>query len=778
MKARRHALVALLLLAGLSLPAWAEQQKAAAKKPLRLEDIFVEGGLTGRLPTQMRWSPDGRLLSYILQADEGDPSASLGAGRRDLWVVDAESGEKRVLVSYEQLVRLAPSPEQATQDERERERLLRYAVAAYVWSPDSKAILFASAGQLYLFELATGQARVLAPSKRDMGDPKFSPDGKWVSFVYEHDLWLVPTAGGEEKQLTLGGNENVLHGDLDWVYPEEFNVRTGYHWSPDSRRIAFLEMDEHPVPTYPISDLVPREAQVDWQRYPKAGDPNPKVRVGIVDIEAASRGGASETQVVWLDRAAHYIPRFTWVDANRLAVQLLNRAQTELELILADAATGRSHSVFSDSDPYWINVTDDLRFLPPGEFLWTSEGTGFRHIYLHRLDAGSKPVPYRIEGSLKRALTAGEWEVGGIEGVDPAGGWVYFTSTERNPLGHDLYRVKLGGSGRELVTQARGTHSLVMSSTATAYVDTHSALGRVPEITVHHLPSGRSTVVHKARSVDEYEMVAPERVELRAPDGALVRGLLLKPKEAEAPGKARQAAPRKYPAVMHVYGGPHAPTIRDAWGANRYLFHQFLVQQGFVVLYVDDRASSLLGHKYEAALHRRYGPTALADQRVAVEYLRRLPFVDPERIAIWGWSGGGFSTCFALTHSDLFKVGIAVAPVTDWHLYDSIYTERYMGLPASAPRPAQGNSQEQSDPYLATSCVEAAKDLKGRLLLVHGLADDNVHLQNSEQFIHALIEAGKLFDLLVYPRKTHSIAGAKTQLHLFRSLTEYLKKHL
>ncbi|MBI2956437.1 MAG: DPP IV N-terminal domain-containing protein [Acidobacteria bacterium] len=847
-------LAVLALLVGL--PPAAGQVAPSAKKPLRLEEIFSEHGLTGPLPTQMRWSPDGRLLSYILESEKD--------GRRDLWAVEAETGEKHVLVSDEQMKRLAPPPEEAAADERERERLLRYAVAAYVWSPDSKQILFTSAGRLYLYDLASQEAKPLAASKRDVRDPKFSPDGKWVSFVWEHDLWLVAVppqceeqqkasgasldssrlssghardlrsavatqrkaqillaslsaglkpgpdqtvqggsackdAGSSEaKRLTLGGSADVLHGDLDWVYPEELGIRSGYEWSPDSRRIVFLELAEHSVPTYPLVDLVEAEAQVDFQRYPKAGDPNPKAHVGVVEISAAERGGAEVSEVIWLDRAAEYIPRFGWVDAGRLWVQLLDRGQRELELVVFELESGRSRTLLVERDPHWINITDDLRFFRDREeFLWTSERTGYRHIYV-----------YGFDGQLKRRLTDGEREVHAIEGVDERGGWVYFSSNFRHGLGRDFYRAWLDGRGTEVLTELPGgTHSVVMNPAATAYAGTFSALGRPPEITVHHLPSGRRTEAHRAKGVDGYEMVTPELVELRAADGALVRGMLLRPKELERFAKLRQAeqkqiprrqgvqglgmtekaekgsrsakgrkaAEKKYPVVMYVYGGPRAPTIRDAWGGNRYLFHQYLVQQGYVVLYVDDRASSVLGHKHEAALHRAYGPTALADHRVAVEWLKAQPWADAERIAIWGWSGGGFSTCFALTHSDLFKVGIAVAPVTDWRLYDSIYTERYMGLPSSA-KATEGGPQE--DPYDGTSCVKVAANLKGRLLLVHGTMDDNVHPQNAEQFIHALIEAGQPFDLLLYPRKTHSIRGSKTQLHLFRYVEEYLKKHL
>ncbi|HSC76928.1 MAG TPA: DPP IV N-terminal domain-containing protein [Candidatus Acidoferrales bacterium] len=756
MRTRATALSAILLAAVLlpaSLSGQSPAKEVAGKKPLQLEEIFTEAGLTGRMPSQMRWSSDGKRLTYILQEDEGE--------RRDLWVVEAATGEKRVLVSYEQLTKLAPAYE-GVLDEREKERLLRYSVAAYVWSPDSKQILFTSAGRLYLYDLATQEAKPLAAAKREVGDPKFSPDGKWVAFVYEHDLWLVPAAGGTEKRLTQGGTELVLHGDLDWVYPEEFAVRTGYQWSPDSQRIAFLELDQQQVPTYPISDLVPVAATVDFQRYPKAGDPNPRAQVGIVGISAAEHGGASVGEVQWLDRAAEYVPRFGWIDAGRVWVLLLDRAQQNVELVAFEVADSRSRTLLTERAPDWINITDDMRFLPERqEFLWASERTGYNHLYL-----------YGFDGQLKRTVdfqvkTEAYWEVTQVEGVDEKAGWVYYTSTERNPLGSDLYRVKLDGSGYELLTKEQGAHSITLNPTADAYVDTYSASGRVPEIRVHHLPSGRTTVAHRSKTVSDYEMVVPEPVEMRAADGALVRGLLLRPKEAPPRRKGGKVVPRRYPVVMYVYGGPHSPTIRDAWGGSRYLFHQYLVQHGFVVMQVDDRASSILGHKHEAALNRNYGPTALADHRVAVEWLKKQPFVDPERIAIWGWSGGGFSTCFGLTHSDLFKVGIAVAPVTDWHLYDSIYTERYMGLP-----------QQEKEAYEKTSCVKAAANLSGRLLLVHGTADDNVHIQNSEQFIQALIEAGKPYDLWIYPQKTHSIRGGKAQLHLFRSVTEYLKKHL
>ena len=742
------ALLALVQLAPAALPAQAED------KPLLLAEIFSKHGLTGPKPTQLRWSADGRMLSYILEKPNGD---------RDLWAVEPATGNKRVLVTHSKLQKLAPTTEQATNDERERERRLRYSVAAYLWSPDSKSILFTSAGQLYLYDLAAKRSRPIAPGKSAVRFPKFSPNGRWISFVNEHDIWLAPSSGGEERQLTHGATENLFHGDLDWVYPEEFGVRSAYFWSPDSLRIAFLELDQTDVPSYPIPDLLSAKPSVDLQRYPRAGDPNPRLRVGIVE---AKPGNRRKARIVWVKHRAEYIPRLGWANEETVSVQFMNRSQTELQLIFADAGDGGVREILAERDPHWVNVSDDLTFLEgSGEFLWTSERTGFRHIYL-----------YGSNGQLKRTLTEGEWEVSAIGGVDKEGGWVYYTSNEHNPLGNDLYRVKLDGSAeREKLTSEKGTHRISMDSKAQSLADTDSGLMRVPSLSVQHLSSGRRTTVHEANSVDEYGLVKPEVIEVRTGevrtagvrtgavgtgDNALIRVMLMKPKQLD-PG-------RKYPLLIYVYGGPRAPTIRDAWGSRgRFLFHQRLARQGYIVAQIDDRASSILGHGYETTLARKYGQVAVKDYDTAVEHLKSLNFIDPQKIAIWGWSGGGFSTCLALTNSKLFKLGIAVAPVTDWHLYDSIYTERYMGHPEKEP-----------DAYKETSAVAAAKNLHGRLLLVHGTSDDNVHVQNTMQMVDALIAAGKPYDLQLFPGKTHSIHGEKARLHLFRGIEEYLEKHL
>jgi dipeptidyl-peptidase-4 len=724
----RLALVGLMIVLLAPLPATAQ----SGGKPLTIETIYG-GELSIPAPSQIRWTPDGH-LSYFLSSEEGG---------RDLWLFDTGTGEKRVLVDAEELARLAPSPTQATTDERERTRRTRFAVPGYHWSPDGETILFTSAGQIVLYQVA--QKKITRfPSKQGVLDPKFSPDGKWISFVFEHDIWVVPAAGGEEKQVTFGGHDLLLHGDLDWVYPEELGVRTGYHWSPDSCHIAFLEMDESPVPTYPITEKVSRQATVDLQRYPKPGDPNPKVRVGIVNIESG--------RTAWIDRAAEYIPRIQWANPTTVAIQLFDRDQHELELIFVDPTTGRSRSVLTERDDHWVRVTNDLTFLSDGkEFLWTSERSGFRHLYLYH---GKDD-----QAVLVRALTEGDWQANGITGVDEDGGWAYFTANRDHDIGSDLYRVKLVGSGLERLTRDQGTHRIDLSPSANAYLDTFSSMTDPGRITFHNLASGVIFPFHQPLSLDDFDLVVPERKLLDTPDGAKVGLVILKP--------GRLERNKKYPVLVHVYGMPGSPRIRDSWGRNRHLFHQFLVQKGYVIAVIDDRTSAIWGKKYAALGDHNVGPLAIRDHEVAVDYLKSLPYVDGDRLGIWGWSGGGFTTAFTMTHSKLFKVGVAGAPVTDWHLYDSIYTERYMGTP-----------QEDPEAYERTSAVKAAKNFSGRMLLIHGTHDDNVHPQNTIQLVDALIKNRKQFDLMLYPNKTHGIRGTDETIHLWTMVYEYLERYL
>jgi dipeptidyl-peptidase-4 len=602
-------------------------------------------------------------------------------------------------------------------------------------------MLFTSSGRIVLYDLAKKEATPLAPSKTGVLDPKLSPDGAQIAFVYEHDIWVVPTGGGEEKQITFGGHELLLHGDLDWVYPEELSFRTGYYWSPDSRHIAFLEMDESVVPTYPITEQVSNQATVDLQRYPKPGDPNPKVRVGIVNIENGS--------TAWIDRAAEYIARIDWMDPDTVAIQLLDRAQEELEIIYVNPTTGRSKSILTERDDHWINVTNDLTYLKDGkEFLWTSERTGFRHIYL-----------YERDGKLIRPLTEGDWQVGGISGVDEDNGWVYFTANHDQPIGQDLYRVKLDGTGLERITLEKGSHRIDMSPNATAYLDTFSSQTDPGRTTFKAIATATTFPFHEPLQYEEFDLLEPEYKMLDTPDGAKISMFLWKPVKLERN--------KKYPLLVYIYGMPGASRNRDAWGGSRHLFHQFLIQNGYIVAQLDDRTGAIWGHKYAVLGDHNIGPVAIKDHEVAVDYLKSLPYVDGERMGVWGWSGGGFTTSFHMTHSNLFKVGVAGAPVTDWHLYDSIYTERYMNRP-----------QDDPEAYERTSSVKGAENYSGRMLLIHGTHDDNVHPQNTIQLMDALIKNRKQFDVMFYPNKTHGVRGTDEVIHLYTMIFDYLERYL
>jgi dipeptidyl-peptidase-4 len=703
---------------------------AQPKPPLTLEAIFG-GSLYDPPPSQIHWSPDGHLFGYF----------SPEAEERSLWILDLAKGEKTQILSRGEAKEIAPSPEQANIDERERTRRTRYSLPDYVWAPDGQSILLVSSGSLYLYPLASRKPVHLAPSKDHLLDPKFSPDGKWVSFLSGHDIWVVPSAGGKEKRLTSGGSAVLLHGELDWVYQEEFDLRSGYQWSPDSRSIAFLESDESAVPTYPITEQLAIQATVDLQRYPKAGDQNPKVRAGCVNLQSG--------RIAWMQRSSEYIPRFDWIDEKGVMVQLLNRAQNELELVEVNPETGIARSIFSEKDQYWIDISNDLTFVSNGrEFLWTSDRSGFRHIYL-----------YTRVGRLVRQLTQGDWVVGEIAGVDERNGWVYYTSNQADALGSNLFRIKLDGSGPERVTKDNGTHSINMNLQATAFVDSWSALSQTQQIRVTDLSSGKEENLFRHRTLQEFDLVAPEMKELRTPDGATVRVLLYKPRNLE-PG-------RKYPVLIYAYGMPGVPTIQDAWPGNRGLFHQFLVQQGFVVALVDDRSSSIPGHVHAVTGYKKLGSLAAGDHATAVQYIDSLPFADADRIAIWGWSGGGFTATYHMTHTDLFKAGIAGAPVTDWRLYDSIYTERYMGRP-----------QDDPEVYDAASSVLYAGSCRGPLLLIYGTQDDNVHPQNTIQLANALIRSRNQFDLMMYPDKTHGITGAADNVHLYTMIYDFLIRNL
>jgi dipeptidyl-peptidase-4 len=746
-----------LLSAGLAQTA---APQTAAPKQLTIEQIFAEGGITGRAPETIQWSPDGSKVSFVQRDDAGEHG--------ELWYVDAATGERKVLASEAKLSQLAP-PADKIKDEREKERVTRYNVAAYMWSPDSKHLLFDSQGQLWYYSLDTGTAVQLTSSPDPSEDPKFSPDGKRLAYVRKHNLYLHPVSGEEgEHPLTRDEKEkngdkdkdkedNILNGEVDWVYGEELDVRSNYFWSPEGHEIIFLQMDETRVPSYPITDWMPTHARVEQQKYPLAGDPNPTVRLGVV--------GGNGGKVRWIkltDNDDTYVPRFGWIREGWAWAEVLNRKQDVLDLYFIDAKSGKSRKVLTESAPdAWVNVNDDFRILKSGDrFLWTSWRDGHTHIYLYSFNG---PDPLAANAKLERQLESGDYEVIAIGGMDEASGTVFFTANKGDPRQEKIFSVKLDGSGMQGLSSENGSYAARFADDGKHFVETHSATLMPPRISVC-APAGPCQKIWEGRSVADYDPIAPKMMEFKAEDGTVLYGDLILPHHS---GAEQADASQKIPLIVYIYGGPVGQTVQNAWGGTNALFHQILANEGFAIFSVDNRGTPNRGRKFVAATRLQSFGIELKDQLTALDQLyAQFPQLDRARTAIWGWSNGGSMTLYALTHSDRFKAGISVAPVTSWRDYDSIYNERYMGLP-------KDNASGYDD-----SIVSAAGNLRGSLLLVHGTSDDNVHFQNTIQMTDALIKAGKQFRLMVYPNKTHGIAGPGTRTQLFHMMEDFWNREL
>ena len=612
-----------------------------------------------------------------------------------------------------------------------------------------------------LLDLGASEFTRLGRAPAREKSPRFSPDGKKLAFVRDNELHLFDLETRRERRLTEGGSATLLNGTLSWVYWEEVfgRVDLGYWWSPDSSAIAYLQTDESGVGLVRFVDFEPSVPRVIEQRYPKTGEANPRVRAGIVGLE----GG----KTTWIDLGANpyeYLVRVQWLpDGRQLAVQTLDRPQTSLDLFLAEADTGKVRHLMREKDEGWVNVHDDLRFLRgEPQFLWTSERDGYSHFYLHGMD-----------GSVVRQVTRGPWATRSSANVswhrqaaahvDEASGLLYFTALEKSPVEIHLYCVRLDGTGMERITKEDGTHRIQFSPDGRYYLDAHSASDRLPALTLHRADGSPVHTVSKPRP-EPLERFALQRWELftiPAGDGFPLPAELLRPRGMKAG--------QRYPVILYVYGGPSAPTVSQAWGGGaRDYFEQVLVNEGFAVLRVDNRASTGQSKKLENLILRDgSGATELRDLLDAVRWLKAQSWVDPERVGIWGWSGGGSYTLLAMTSSKEFRAGISVAPVTDWRYYDSKWAEAYMKRP-----------QDNPEGYERTSHARRAKDLHGRLLLVHGTYDDNVHPQNTWRFVDELVKAGIGLDMMIYPMRKHDIKDDAAQKHLYRTMLDFWHRNL
>ena len=720
-------------------PLWPQNTPS---KQLTIEAIYAPGGLEGRPPENFAWSPDGSKLSFVQRDDEGEHA--------ELLYEDAATGEKKVLVSATKLATLAPDYNKV-KDEREKERLTRYHVAAYIWSPDSKHLIFDSHGQLWLFDVTTSTAVQFTSASDASGDPKFSPDGNHVAYVRKHNLFVHSASGSAEKQLTKDTGENLFNGDIDWVYAEELAVRSNYFWSPNSKEIAFLHMDETKVPTYPLVNLIPTHPTIDNEKYPKVGDANPAVKLGVVDADKAKTRWLALT-----DDPEAYIPRFGWVRDGIVWAEVLNRDQDEMGLYFVDVKSGASKKVLAETAPgAWINVNDDFRILKSGDrFLWSSWRDGHAHLYLYSFD---KENPLAAEAKLDRQLTQGDFEVLGVEGVNEDTGVVFFSSDKDDPRQRQIFSIKLDGSDMRRLTNDEGMFSSEFADDGKHYRLTFVSPATSPQISLCTVGAACAPVWQAHDAIHEYGLRAPDYLEFKAQDGTTLYGRLLLPANPPANGKI--------PLIVNIYGGPAGQMVLKG---DPNPFDEILARDGFAVFAADNRGTPGRDRKFQTAIRHEFGAIELKDQFTALDQLfARYPQLDPSRVAIWGWSNGGSMTLYAMTHSDRFRAGVAVAPVTDQINYDTIYTERYMG-----------QLKEDPNGYRESDVTAAAANLHGKLLLVHGTGDDNVHFQNSMQMIDALIRSGKQFRLMIYPNKTHSISGSDARDHLFHMIEDHFQREL
>ncbi len=741
-----------VLAASLHAPLLAQSAAAQTQsgKEITLERLFQPPSLAGRLTPGIEWAPDSKRFSYLDRQGSGRDAAL------QLWTMDAATGERKVLVNADTL-KSVMQPEKAKTSQATG--LGRVQPDNYLWSPDGKYLLFIGSNSLVLLDLHTLTPKPILSSEAEIEDPKFSPDSHWISFSRSANLFVVNISTGAVTALTTGGSEEVLKGKLDWVYPEELDTRTAYWWSPDSTKIAYYEMDERPVTRYTIADMSSPTGGTEFTRYPQAGEANPIVRVGVVNIT----GGETK----WMDTGKNtdvYLARVNWLPDSRLiAIQRINRAQNQLDLLFADAATGASKTILTDSDKFWINISDDLYFFSDNKrFLWSSERTGYRHFYL-----------YDNSGKELAQLTSGDWAISDLGGfgpgaanhpaVDEARGYIYFISNKDDVRETQLYRVSLNDKSLTRITKEPGSHNARIAPDSSAFVDTYSNAATPPRQDLDRMDGSKVAVVNEGKvpELAEYKLSPVEFVEVAADDGTKLNASIIKPLNFD-PAK-------KYPVLINVYGGPHVQLVRNTWGGLRYLLDQVYAAKGYILFTLDNRGSWGRGHAFETPLYHHMGKIELQDQLAGVKYLKSLDYVDPARIGITGGSYGGYMTLEALFNApEVFKLGVSDAPVTDWKLYDTIYTERYMGRP-----------QDNADGYKDSSPVNQAEYLKGKLMLVHGTGDDNVHFANSVELLNAMIDDGRYPDqFMAFPGRGHGISDAAARMIEIQRTVEFILDNL
>ena len=721
----------LLLLVVVASPAFAGD--------LPLERVFQSPSLSGPTPRAAKLSPDGRFVTLLKNRPEDKE-------RYDLWAIDTATGAERMLVDS-QKVGTGGAISEEEKMRRERARIAgTKGITEYNWAPDSKSILVPIDGDLYQATL-DGNVRRLTNTAATEIDPKVSESGRYLSFLRDQNLFVMDAATGQEHALTTEGGKTLSWGAAEFVAQEELGRDTGYWWSPDDRYLAVARVDESPVAVVKRAAIGASGTELIEQRYPAAGTKN-----AIVDLYVMTPDGQSRVKADLWTNPDYYLARVDWAkDGRSIYVQRLSRDQKRLDLLRVDPATGRSTLLFSETSLTWVNLTDNFKPLKDGSLIWSSERSGFSHLYRWRAGKWTQ-------------LARGNWSVEKVAGVDEKAKRVYFTGTVETPIEQQLYWVSYNHPAAPVRVTERGWYSsAVMDKSATHALVTRSRPSQPSQTYLADGAGNRLAWIEEnalnashpyAPYIDSH--VLPIFGSITGPDGSKLYYRMLSPRRV--PGK-------RYPVYLYVYGGPHGQQVTDAWYGQLPL-HEALVDKGWIVFTIDNRGTNRRGTKFESAVYRSMGDAEVEDQLAGVQWLTRQPFVDATRIAVQGWSYGGYMTLKLLEKAPgVFAAGVAVAPVTKWELYDTAYTERYLGNPVVDPKP-----------YQTSDVLEDAVKIRDPLLLVHGMSDDNVVFQNSTELYARLQQGKRPFEMMVYPGATHAIAGEGPQTHVWTTITRFLEE--
>ena len=705
----------------------------SSQTKLTLEDIFHSNKFVEKKLENVQWVPDDSAFTFT----KTNPKTGLS----DIYKYDVRSKKDSLIMNGNSLIYNGHIVSLNSYSFSNNGRFLLFS------GPERKIWRYSTYAAYYVFDLSNKKIFPLAGGSPYLRNVKFSPDNKYVGYVYNSNIYVVNLNTENTQQITNDGNKNILNGIFDWVYEEEFSLIDAWRWSLDGRKIAFWRLDQTKVKEFFLDDEMSQYNVITPLKYPKVGEQNSIVKIGVYDLK--------EDKITWMDIGSEtniYIPRIYWTNtSNKLAIMRLNRRQNHLELLLANSGTGQSNVIISDSNNTWINAEHDILFLQKkDEIIWTSESSGFNHAYL-----------YNYNGKLLNQITKGNWDVTSVEAVDEKKGFLYFYGKKDSPIGQNIYRINLNGENLERISQGNGWHEATFSPHCKYFIDEFSSAS---SLTTTSLRNADGSTITKLADNDDiltgYDLSFPQFSSFVTSDGVGLNYYMVKPKDFD-PNK-------KYPVIVFGYGGPESQTVINEWYRTRELWHEFMAQNGYIIFCVDNRGTGGRGKQFKDFAYGDMSKWAVHDQIEGARFLSSLPYIDSSRIGFWGWSGGGYLTLMMLTRgADYFSTGVSVAPVSDLRLYDDIWTERYMGF-----------QDENEAGYEAANALNYAGLLKGHLLIVHGTGDDNVHFQNTLQMINELQKNLKQFDIMIYPDKRHSIYGRDTQLHLFTLISNYFFDHL